>query len=91
MISAEAIKEYERLQTMPGFCPYVSAVVLGAIGYAQRFENAKQLLRLAGLDLNANRSGKTSQTAVPVISRVGKAYLRYALFQAANVAVSRSA
>lgn len=84
-------KQYELLQTIPGFGPYVSAVVLGAIGYAQRFGNAKQLLRLAGLDLNASRSGKTSQTAVPVISKAGKADLRYALYQAANVAVSRCA
>jgi len=83
-------KEYELLQTIPGFGPYVSAVVLAAIGYAQRFDNARQLLRLAGLDLNASRSGKTSQTAVPVISKVGKADLRYALYQAANVATSRT-
>ena len=65
--------------------------MLGAIGYAQRFDNGKQLLRLAGLDLNASRSGKTSQTAVPVISKAGKADLRYALYQAANVATSRTA
>jgi len=84
-------KEYELLQTIPGFGAYVSAVVLGAVGYAQRFDNAKQLLRLAGLDLNASRSGKTSHTAVPVISKVGKADLRYALYQAANVATSRTA
>jgi transposase len=84
-------KEYELMQTIPGFGPYVAAVVLGAIGYAQRFENAKQLLRLAGLDLNASRSGKTSHSAVPVISKVGKADLRYALYQAANVATSRTA
>jgi transposase len=84
-------KEYELLQTIPGFGPYVSAVVLAAIGYAQRFENARQLLRLAGLDLNASRSGKRSQTAVPVISKAGKADLRYALYQAAKVATSLTA
>jgi transposase len=84
-------KEYELLQTIPGFGAYVSAVVLGAIGYAQRFENAKQLLRLAGLDLNAIRSGKRSQSAVPVISKAGKAELRYALYQAAKVATSLTA
>jgi transposase len=87
----ESYKEYELLQTIPGFGPYVSAVVLGAIGYAQRFDNAKQVLRLAGLDLNASRSGKTSRTAVPVISKVGKADLRYALYQAAHVATSLTA
>jgi transposase len=84
-------KEYELLQTIPGFGPYVAAVVLGAVGYAQRFENTKQLLRLAGLDLNASRSGKRSQTAVPVISKAGKAELRYALYQAAKVATSLTA
>jgi transposase len=84
-------KEYELLQTIPGFGPYVSAVVLAAIGYAQRFENSRQLLRLAGLDLNASRSGKKSQTAVPVISKAGKADLRYALYQAAKVATSLTA
>ena len=87
----DSYKEYELLQTIPGFGPYVSAVVFGAIGYAQRFENAKQLLRLAGLDLNASRSGKTSQTAVPVITKAGKADLRYALYQAAKVATSLTA
>ena len=84
-------KEYELLQTIPGFGPFVSAVVLGAIGYAQRFENTRQLLRLAGLDLNASRSGMRSQTAVPVISKAGKADLRYALYQAAKVATSLTA
>jgi transposase len=84
-------KEYELLQTIPGFGPYVAAVVLGAVGYAQRFENTKQLVRLAGLDLNASRSGKRSQTAVPVISKAGKAELRYALYQAAKVATSLTA
>jgi transposase len=84
-------KEYELLQTIPGFGAYVSAVVLAAIGYAQRFENTKQLLRLAGLDLNASRSGKKSQSAVPVISKAGKAELRYALYQAAKVATSLTA
>lgn len=87
----ESYKEYELLQTIPGFGPFVSAAVLGAIGFAQRFENAKQLLRLAGLDLNALRSGKRSQSAVPVISKVGKADLRYALYQAAKVATSLTA
>ena len=87
----DSYKEYGLLQTIPGFGPFVSAAVLGDIGFAQRFENAKQLLRLAGLDLNASRSGKRSQTAVPVISKVGKADLRYALYQAAKVATSLTA
>ena len=41
---------------------------------------------MAGLDLCANRSGKTSNSATPVISKQGKADLRYALYQAALIA-----
>jgi transposase len=80
--------DYELLVTIPGFGPYVSAVVLAAIGNAQRFRNASAVLRLAGFDLSAHRSGTKSPTAVPVISKKGKAGLRYALYQAALVATS---
>jgi transposase len=78
--------EYSYLLTIPGFGPDVSSKVLGAIGNPLRFDNAKQVLKLAGYDLGANRSGKTSDSAVPVISKRGNAYLRYALYQAAFIA-----
>jgi transposase len=61
--------EYEYLRSIPGFDPYVSAVVLAAIGTAQRFKNTHQLIKFAGLDLKAQRSGKKSHSAVPVISK----------------------
>jgi len=83
-----SFEEYKYLLTIPGFGPYVSAVVLAAIGNPHRFENAKQIIKLAGYDLNASRSGKNSQKAVPVISKKGKADLRYALYQAALIASS---
>jgi transposase len=41
---------------------------------------------MAGLDLCANRSGKKSNSAIPVISKQGKADLRYGLYQAALIA-----
>jgi transposase len=82
----QEFEEYKYLRTIPGFGPYVSAVVLSAIGNPFRFENTSQLIKLAGLDLNANRSGKTSAAAVPVITKKGKGELRYALYQAALVA-----
>ncbi len=44
---------------------------------------------MAGFDLCANRSGKTSDKAVPVISKKGNGELRYALYQAAHVASSK--
>ena len=73
--------EYSYLLTIPGFGPDVAAKVLGALGNPHRFFNQTQVLKTAGLDLSANRSGKTSQNAVPVISKQGKADLRYALSQ----------
>jgi transposase len=81
--------EYEFLLSIPGFGPDVSSKVLGAIGDPFRFQNGRQVLKMAGLDLSAERSGKTSQSAVPVISKKGKADLRYALYQAAFIASIR--
>ena len=82
--------EYEYLLTIPGFGPDVSAKVLGAIGDPDRFENGKQVLKLAGLDLSADRSGKDSDKAIPEISKRGKADLRYALYQAAFIASTKN-
>lgn len=83
---AKRFAEYKCLLSIPGFGPILSAMVLGAIGNATRFDNRRQVLRLAGLDLCACRSGKKTDNAVPVISKQGKAALRYALVQAAIVA-----
>ena len=77
---------YRHLRSIPGFGPYVAAVVLAVIGDPNRFRGRRQVIRLAGLDLNAKRSGKRSQAAVPVISKCGNADLRYALYQAAQIA-----
>jgi transposase len=82
--------EYECLLSIPGFGPDISAKVLGAIGDAGRFENEKQVLKLAGWDLEAERSGKSADLARPVISRKGKADLRYALYQAAMIASTKN-
>ncbi|MCP4650268.1 MAG: IS110 family transposase [PVC group bacterium] len=87
-VMCSCFDEYKLLLTIPGFGPYISSVVLAAIGHPDRFQNAKQVIRLAGYDLNAKRSGKKSNSAVPVISKKGKADLRYALYQAAMIASS---
>jgi len=78
--------EYDYLLTIPGFGPDISSKVLAAIGNPFRFNSLSQVLKMAGMDLNANRSGKSSDTAVPVISKKGSAHLRYALYQAAFIA-----
>ena len=82
--------EYPCLLTIPGFGPDVSAKVLGAVGDPDRFDNGKQVLKLGGLDLSADRSGKDSDRAIPEISKRGKADLRYALYQAAFIASTKN-
>jgi transposase len=81
---------YRYLLTIPGFGPDVSAKVLGAIGDPDRFENGKQVLKMGGLDLSADRSGKDSDKATPEISKRGKSDLRYALYQAAFIASTKN-
>lgn len=82
----EGFTEYRYLLTIPGYGPYVSSVVLSAIADPQRFDNASQVIKLSGYDLCADRSGKSSDKSVPVISKRGSGELRYALYQAAHVA-----
>jgi len=81
--------EYEFLLSLPGFGPDVSSKVLGAIGDPFRFQSGPQVLKLAGYDLSAERSGKSAEVAPAVISKKGKADLRYALYQAALIASVR--
>jgi len=83
--------EYKFVIGIPGFGPDITAKVLAYIGDQYRFETASQVLKMAGFDLCASRSGKPSEKAVPVISKKGKADLRYALYQAAHIASIRSA
>ena len=77
---------YKLLLSIPGFGPSIAALVLSALANPFRFTNRKQVIRLAGLDLNASRSGKKSQDSVPKISKKGNSDLRYALYQAALIA-----
>jgi len=88
--AAGEFTEYHYLLTIPGFGPYISAMVLAKIGNPFRFENRKQVLKMSGFDLSAKRSGKNSDKACPVISKKGSNALRYALFQAAVIASSRN-
>jgi len=82
--------EYRWLLTIPGFGPYISARVLASIATPWRFDSSNQLLKMAGYDLGASRSGQKSDQAVPVISKRGNSELRYALYQAAHVASTRN-
>ena len=90
---AEACRQlpgYESIVSIPGIGPAVAAVVLAAISDPHRFTSAKQVLKLAGLDLSASRSGKNAANVTPKLSKKGKAPLRYALYQAAVIATNRN-
>jgi transposase len=87
---SQQFSEYHLLLTIPGFGPYVASLVLAVIGDAWRFGSAKQVLKMAGFDLSAERSGKKSKEAVPVISKKGNAALRYGVYQAAFIASTRN-
>ena len=82
--------EYSWLLTIPGFGRYIAARVLASIANPWRFNSSNQLLKMAGYDLGANRSGKKSDKAVPVISKRGNSELRFALYQGAHVASTRN-
>lgn len=81
---------YEHILTIPGIGPAVAAQVLGAIGDPLRFSKVTQVLKLAGLDLSASRSGKNAANVSPRLSKNGKAPLRYALYQAAVIATTKN-
>jgi len=88
--TAQRLPGYPSVISVPGIGPAVAAMTLAAIGDPHRFEHSRQVLRTAGLDLCASRSGKTSERVVPKISKQGKPMLRYALVQAARVAARSS-
>ncbi len=64
--------------------------ILGGDQNPYRFQNGRQVLKTAGFTLSAERSGKSSERAVPVISKRGKADLRFDLYQAALIASVRN-
>jgi transposase len=80
------IEEYPYLLSVPGIGPDTASKILAYVSDPNRFDHAKQVIKLAGFDLSASRSGKPSAKATPVISKKGQAELRFALCQAALVA-----
>jgi len=80
------IEEYPYLLSIPGIGPDTASKILAYVSDPNRFDHAKQVLKLAGFDLSASRSGNPAAKATPVISKRGQADLRFALCQAALVA-----
>ena len=70
------------LQSMRGIGVVISAAFLGEVGDIDRFDDWKQIRRLAGLNLVEDSSGK--QKSKTKISKRGRPYLRYMLYMAGS-------
>lgn len=77
--------EEQYIDSIPGFATKLSAVVHAEIGDITRFPHAKSLVAYAGLDPRIIQSGQQLNTTGRITKR-GSAYLRVALYLAANVA-----
>ncbi|CAG0961323.1 hypothetical protein METP3_00845 [Methanosarcinales archaeon] len=74
-----------KIMSIPGIGDTLGPMILGEIGDADRFSNAKKLIAFAGLDPVVSQSGRFENKSGP-ISKRGSPLLRKALFLAANVA-----
>ena len=78
-------KDYELLQTIPGFGPIHSATFMACVRNINNYNNIRQIEKRAGLDLEYSQSGMYKGKLS--ISKKGNALLRYALCSAAKVAL----
>jgi transposase len=76
------------LVQLPGFGLIVVMTILSAIGDIQRFQTSKQLVGYSGLGASLHQSGETNYSGH--ITKQGRKELRYALVEAAWVAVTSS-
>jgi transposase len=74
------------LMQLPGFGLIIVMTVLSAIGDIQRFPSSKQLVGYSGLGASLHQSGETQYSGG--ITKQGRKELRYALVEAAWVAVN---
>lgn len=74
-----------KIMSIPGIGDTLGPIILGEIGYVDRFSNVKKLIAFAGLDPVVSQSGRFENISGP-ISKRGSPLLRQALFLAANVA-----
>jgi len=68
------------LQSIKGIGPVISAAFVGEVGNAERFDDWKQIRKLAGLNLTEKSSGY--HKGKTKISKRGRPYLRYMLYMA---------
>lgn len=73
------------LVQLPGIAMLSALTILSAIGPIERFEDARHLVGYAGLGASVHDSGQTYATGH--ITKTGRRDLRYAMTEAANIAV----
>ena len=81
------IKNVEKLLEIKGIGIITIAGFIAEVGDIMRFDNAKELQKLAGLELVADSSGK--RNGMTRISKRGRKHLRYLLIQAAISVVGK--
>jgi transposase len=79
---------FRRLLSMPGFGTFVTVVFKACIEDIDAFQYPRQLLKLAGIDVESMTSGRYA--GKEKISKKGMSLLRGAVCQAVNIAVSRN-
>jgi len=72
--------------TIPGISYNLGSVILSEIGNIENFANPSKLLAFAGLEPSTHQSGNYQATRVGMVKR-GSSHLRWALLQAAQLAV----
>jgi len=77
------------LLSIPGIGIVTAAAFLGEVGDITRFENWRQIRKLAGFNLTENSSGQ-KQYSKTTISKRGRPILRCLLYQASMVLVSKN-
>lgn len=77
------------LLSMPGVGVVTAAAFLGEIGDPSRYEDWRQLRKLAGFNLTENTSGERSHSKTP-ISKRGRPGLRMVLYQMAMIAATKN-
>lgn len=76
-----SLPEAEYLLSVKGIGTLSGATILAEIGDPKRFRNARQLVKLAGIQPTPNRSGRKQWSATPM-SHQGRPRLRSALYLA---------
>jgi len=83
LIEREPLARNNRLRSIPGIGPALSAGILAEIGDIRNFPDDDQLAQFAGLTWPGHQSADFQAEETP-LARTGNVYLRYYLIEAAN-------